>query len=210
MKRHYYFDTLPVRLKPQKLESLSSYTMRVAEANGIESISALSALFFDNSNTIRQMVDLIDYPLTSFGNMPIVTGCSESKLLKLTFFHLGRKFGRPILRLRNDKFLVGSIASHLRYCPECLSASPYYSLTWRFRMLLGCSRHRCRLLEQCYYCGNKLSFFSPPLKMHICSSCQNDLRTCPSKPLTSEEGTPSRSQTFRRSKVPLVPSCLRG
>lgn len=187
MKRRYYFDVLPARLRPQKLESLSSYMIRVAEANNIQSISALSALFFDRSTTMRQLVDLADYPPISFENMPVVTGCPESKLWKMTFLHLGRKFGRSIPRLRNDKFLVGSIAPHLRFCPECLSRSPYYSLTWRFSALLGCARHRCRLLERCHHCGNKLSLLSPPLKMQMCSYCKNDLRMCPSLPLTSEE-----------------------
>jgi hypothetical protein len=75
---------------------------------------------------MRQLIDLADYPLTSFEEMPEATGCSKSQLLKTTFYHLGRKFGRSIAALRSDHFLLGSLVPCLRYCPACLSESSYY------------------------------------------------------------------------------------
>jgi TniQ len=187
LKKVYYFDTLPIRLKPLRFESLASYLIRLAEANAIQNMSTLSALFFESFNTMRQLVALVDYPLPSFGDMPKATGCTTSKLLTTTFFHLGKKFGRSIHALRKDQFLADSISTHLRYCPACLSEASYYSLTWRFTTLLGCARHRCRLLEQCGHCGNEIPLFSSPMKMSRCSICKTDLRTCHAEPLNGEE-----------------------
>jgi TniQ len=193
LKKIYYFDTLPIRLKPLRFESLTSYLIRLAEGNAIQNVFTLSALFFESFNTMRQLVALVDYPLPSFGSMPKATGCPASKLLATTFFHLGRKFGRSIHSLRTDHFLADSISTHLRYCPACLSESSYYSLTWRFATLLGCSRHGCRLLEQCGHCGNEIPLFSSPLKMSKCSICEMDLRTCRAESLNVEELKVTRS-----------------
>jgi TniQ len=142
---------------------------------------------------MRQLMDLVDYPLVSFENVSKVTGCSASKLLATTFFHLGRKFGRSIHSLRKDHFLADSVSAHLRYCPACLSESSYYSLCWRFTTLLGCAKHGSRLLEQCGNCGNEIPLFSSPLKMGRCSICQMDLRNCHAEALKEEELAVTRS-----------------
>lgn len=156
-------------------------------------LSALSALFFKSFNTMRQLEDLIDYPLPEFEDMPRVTGCSKARLLETTFFHLGKKFGRSIQSLRIDHFLSGSVADHLRYCPACLARSSYYRLPWRFETLLGCSIHKCRLLEHCSHCGSKLPLFASPLKINICSTCNGDLRACRAESLLKEELRIARS-----------------
>ena len=187
MKRGYYFDTLPIRFRPQRLESLTSYFIRLAEANKIHNIKALSTLFFENFNTMRQLMDLADYPLLEFENTSEATGCSEPRLLKTTFYHLGRKFGRSIAALRSDHFLLGSLVPCLRYCPACLSEASYYSLTWRFATLLGCAKHGCRFLEHCGHCGKEIPLFSSPLQMGKCPICKMDLRTCRAESLNEEE-----------------------
>ena len=187
MRKFHYFETLPLRPQPRPLESLTSYLIRLAEANGIRSTSAFSTLFSEDPNTMRQLVDLIDFPLLSFEAMPKVIGCSRPRLLALTFYHLARKFGRSIAALRQDHFLLGATAAHLRYCPHCLQESAHFSLTWRFHTLPGCARHACRFLERCGYCGEQLPLFGSPLKMAFCPACGRDLRACRTEPLTEEE-----------------------
>lgn len=90
-RKAYYFDMLPIHPKPERLESLTSYMLRIAEANAIQNISAsaLLNLLFGDSNITDQWKDLIDFPLVSFGNILKVTHCSASEILATTFFHLG-------------------------------------------------------------------------------------------------------------------------
>src|SRR5215469_7672281 len=83
----YYFDVLPLHPKPEQLESLTSYLMRLAENNGISSLDGLSALCFPHQDR-RITRDIADYPPVSFGNLAIVAASTEEILRTTTFFHL--------------------------------------------------------------------------------------------------------------------------
>ncbi len=89
MKQNY-FDTLPLHPQPQPLESFTSYLTRVAEANGIRRYSQLNP-FFGEYHSISHFAD---YPPPSFGMLPVLTSCGETELLRTTFYHVGKKFGK--------------------------------------------------------------------------------------------------------------------
>lgn len=95
MNKQYYFDTLPLHNPPEQFESFTSYLTRLAEMNGIKSITGLASICsLDNlpyGNTLRF---LRDCPPLSLGTLELITGCSEATLLRTTFYHLGKKFGR--------------------------------------------------------------------------------------------------------------------
>ncbi len=128
-----------------------------------------------------------DYPPRSFGMLPVITICSESELLRTTFYHVGKKFGRLYDSPWLAGFVSGVVASSLRYCPLCLQEALYYSLAWRFLPLMGCPKHACRLLEHCGHCGCPVSIFPSPFRMGICPACGGDLRKCISSGLTEVE-----------------------
>src|SRR5256885_3161129 len=83
----YYFDVLPLHPRPEYLESLTSYLMRLAELNGISSIDGISALCFPHQDR-RITRGIADYPPVSFDNLMIVGACNEETLRTTTFFHL--------------------------------------------------------------------------------------------------------------------------
>ena len=179
----YYFDTLTLHPPPQPLESFTSYLIRIAEANGRRRYSQLNP-FFGEYYSISSFAD---YPPRSFGMLPVITICSESELLRTTFYHVGKKFGRVYDSPWLAGFLSGVVASSLRYCPHCLQEALYYSLAWRFLPLMGCPKHACRLLENCGHCGCPVSIFPAPFRMGICPTCGGDLRACISSRLTEVE-----------------------
>src|SRR5579859_3339289 len=72
----YYFDALPLHPRPEYLESLTSYLMRLAEHNGISSIDGITALSFPHQDR-RITRDMADYPPVSFGKLAIAGACSE-------------------------------------------------------------------------------------------------------------------------------------
>lgn len=179
----YYFDTFPLRPPLQPFESFTSYLIRVAEANGKRKYSQLKPFFGE----IYHISKLADYPLRSFGMLPTMTNNSESELLRTTFYHVEKKFGRAYDFLRMSNFLSGVIASSLRYCPLCLQEALYYSLVWRFLPLKGCPKHACHLLEHCGHCGCPVPIFPAPFRMGICPTCGGDLRDCIPSGLTEIE-----------------------
>ena len=183
----YYFDTLALHPKPEQLESLTSYLIRLAEANGIRTVDGLTAVCFPNQNR-RITRDLADYPPISMDELVRVGGCAQQALLKTTFVHVGAKFGRSIQPQPLSRFLSGSVAQHLRYCPMCLAEKelPYYSLVWRFFMIVGCPAHCSKLLDRCGRCERRIPFLAAPLKIGVCPSCGWNLGTCLAEPAPDE------------------------
>jgi (2Fe-2S) ferredoxin len=179
-----YFDSLPLHPRPRTFESFSSLVLRVAEANGIQSVRVLSALLGVSAATL---IRLSDYPLLSFGTISTRTSIASEDLLATTFYHLGKKFGRSTRPSPLARFLRGSLGSQLRYCPACLLEHGHYCLTWRFLMLDGCATHRCRLLAGCGHCGASLPLFGSRLQVGICPTCGEDLTRCSAEQLTEQE-----------------------
>lgn len=187
MVTSYYFDTLPIHPQPMHLESSSSYITRIAQANEILSLSGLSTILSLKRLRIADGGFFVDLPPVSFGELPAVAVCSVARLLGTTFYHLLMKFNRPPLAQPASRFLAGSIAQRLRYCPMCLLEFGYYSLCWQFSMLTGCRYHSCQLLEKCRHCEQIIPFAVWLPKLGICPICKGDLRSCSAPFLTTIE-----------------------
>lgn len=179
-----YINTLPLHPPPEPLESLSSYIMRIVEANGYDEIRTLYKLMGIFLNKASQFND---YPLQSFGTVALRTACSEPQLLATTLYYAGKKFGRSAQGHALSRFFHGSLGEYLRYCPLCLSLSAYYRLTWRFLVLTGCPLHHCRLLDRCGHCGQRIPLFNIPAKLGVCSHCDTALCQCPTEMLLQHE-----------------------
>ncbi len=160
--------------------------MRLGEANGLHDVYDLARLCFPHE-TFTYLRRLGDYPLATLETLSRVAVCPEATLRETTFYHLGIKFGRSSSAQPLSVFLSGCIAKYLRYCPKCLDSCSYYSLTWRFLPLLGCSKHSCLLLDVCGHCGHPIPIFPFPSKVGICPRCGGDLRACHSEALIAEE-----------------------
>lgn len=182
----YYFDTLPLHPQPERLETFTSYLLRLAQAHHIRTVDKFSALCFPGHNR-RVVRELSDYPPVSFAALPTLAVCPIPALLATTFHHVGIKFGRSTRPQPLSRFLGKNVAPYLRYCPACIAEHRYYHLTWRFTMLSGCIQHRCRFLESCGHCGHPIPLFSAPLQIGVCANCRADLRTCQTESLDRGE-----------------------
>lgn len=175
----YYFDVLPLHPRPEYLEALTSYLMRLATLNGISSVDGISMLSFPHQDR-RITRDIADYPPLSFGQLMTIGNRDEEALRKATFFHLSTKFGRSTLSQPISRFLSGCISHYLRYCPRCLAEQQvkYYLLSWRFLELTCCQEHKCRLLEMCGHCSELIPLFTSPFRLGYCPQCQKHLELC--------------------------------
>lgn len=174
------WNMLPLHPQPQPLESLTSYLIRLAETNGLQSIRELVALAGSSRRKWESLYHSPDYPAPSFyAGLAHITGCPEERLRQTTFSFLIRRFERSMYPHSLHQFLRESLASSLRYCPACLAEGnpPSYSLLWRFLVLPGCTKHGVKLLDQCGHCGSLLPLLTSPPQQALCPTCQGDLRT---------------------------------
>ncbi len=172
-----HVDVLPLHPQPRHAESLTGYLTRLANANGVRAVDALSALCFSGQDR-RIPRAQADYPPRSLAALSAASGCPQDALLATTFHHLAVKFGRSPAPQPLSRFLGGSVAPHLRYCPACLVESGCHALAWRFPRLPGCTRHGLYLLDVCEHCGRPIPLIAAPLCIGVCPACRGDLRTC--------------------------------
>ena len=179
------WKVLPLHPQPQPLESFSSYITRLAEANGLQSINELATLAGARWSRVYARPD---YPCLPYEGLARIAGCTEEVLEQMTFQNLAQRFSCPTHPMPLRRFLQGSLAPNLRYCPRCLAehSPPYYRLPWRFLAVQGCHRHHCVLLDQCGHCGFSLPLVTRSPRMARCSSCRRGLRTCQVSSLTAE------------------------
>jgi TniQ len=182
-ERQAIWKVLPLRPRPEVLESMTSYLTRLAEANGFQSIDELG----DLAGGMRRLSSWKspDYPNPPYSSLVQITGVPTAGWLRMTFFHLIQHFGYSLNRLSLHKFLAGSLAPSLRYCPICLDEQnpASYSLLWRFLRLPGCALHRVHFLHQCGHCQFPLPLLGRHPQLTRCPTCQGDLRRCLSSPL---------------------------
>ncbi len=181
----YTFEALPIHPQPQPLESFCSYTMGLAMANGMETVSRWWLLCYPTSNPRISGLTGDATPI-SFGQLPELAACSEQTLQNTTFYHLVKKFGCATHPQPINTFLSGSVASHLRYCPQCLTEQNYYRLTWRFLTLSGCPKHGCELSHTCGHCERPLRLLPRIPKVGLCPHCGEQLGRCDSLPLDDQ------------------------
>jgi transcriptional regulator with XRE-family HTH domain len=178
---------LPLHPQPQPLESLSSYLIRLGEANGLRSLQELDVLV--GAPPIGPGARLApDYPAAAYGGLAQLSGCPETRLKSATFLHLGQRFGRAQHPLTLRRFLQGSLASCVRFCPQCLAeqSTPYHSLAWRFLALPGCVTHGLALLDSCGHCGSALPLLPRTPRIACCPACGSDVRAAEAARLPME------------------------
>jgi TniQ len=192
---------LPLHPQPQPFESFTGYLLRLTEANGLRSTCEIAALAGIASPLA--WIHSADFPKPAFTTLAQIAGCTPARVLLMTFSALGSNFGCSLHATPLHRFLQGSLADGLRYCPSCLAEqyTPYYSLLWRFVALPGCLKHSKVLLDRCGHCGSMPPLLSRASRMARCEVCHGDLRTCQAPALSSSERHVTSIQTYELASV---------
>jgi hypothetical protein len=183
-QEHAIWKLFPLHPQPQPFESLSSYLIRLLEANHFSSVSHLFPLL-GLAPGGHSFFTSCDYRAELAASLTSLTGCKSSRLHATTFLSLGQAFGW-ISQHDLCKFLDPCLVSFLRYCPVCLSeqSQPYYSLIWRFLVVRGCPRHKCLLHHRCEHCGAQVPLLPHIPRLGLCTHCGKDLRNGSTLPLS--------------------------
>jgi len=191
----WYFDSLPIHPRPYPGESMTSWILRLAVANGIRTLAAMATLFRPDIHVNTQYMMVPDAQWRAFDAIARIAACPTAAVIPTTFYYLAQKFWRQT-SLASGRLLHGSIAPSLRYCPSCLATYPRYLLIWRFLALPGCVEHDCRLLDMCPHCRQPVPLLAPPFAVGVCGSCGGRLAAGRAPTLTDEE----RHQAVRRAR----------
>lgn len=157
----------PAHPKPLPEELLTSWFVRVAEANEIK-LQTLSWMLFGYGNSPWHR-DVDRQPPPRFLDIVCArTGLSREDANRATLgTYLGRLYPRPrgSGMLRWVSPIVSAGASRhgfgVQFCPECLAKDvvPYYRKQWRLALSTYCPDHDCFLYDACPACGAPIAFF---------------------------------------------------
>lgn len=180
----------PAHPKPHADETMTSWLLRVAEANGIP-FQDLCAEGWRGRKVQQTCLDRAPSGRIVEALMRC-TGRTEEEVRGTTLGSLeGRLFQGPlegrtqwVLPSSEGKRSVG----HQQFCPECLAedAKPHYRLGWQLAFMTGCPRHGNRpLLDACPFCRRPLDLAhnhapkqrnQPDRPITACRHCGSDLR----------------------------------
>lgn len=182
----------PAHPKPFPDELLSSWFVRVAEANGIK-LQTLSWMLFGYGRSPWHR-DLDRKPPTWFLDTVCArTGLSRDEACRATL-DVYRGYLYPRQRLSGMLRWVLPILSAgalrrgfgMQFCPECLvrDAVPYYRKQWRLALFTYCPDHGCALYDSCPVCDAPIAYFRHDFGREIwatkgmacCWKCEFDFR----------------------------------
>lgn len=195
---------LPAHPKPLPDELLSSWIVRVAEANAVKLHTLTRINLRQFPNPWNRDIDRQGPPwlLRRFASL---TGVSRLALLKTTLHGFaGHVFPRILLCGQLRWLLpVKTRSSHrygygLQYCPQCLASDlqPYFRRRWRLGFYTFCPDHNVMLLDACASCGAPVAIhrrdygreIDKAIGVTVCNKCGYDLRSSPAeKPVIFDE-----------------------
>lgn len=184
---------LPAHPKPLPDELLSSWIVRIAEANGVK-LHTLSRLLFGSHQRSVWLRDIgrlaPDWVLSKITR---ATGTPMSEVLKTTLNgYQGVLF--PDRRLSGQLRWILPIKAWsakrkgfgVQYCPMCLAedSQPYFRRRWRIAFYTFCPKHNVMMYDACHFCGEPIAFHRRDFAQDIetagtiahCHACGNDLR----------------------------------
>ena len=104
-----FLDVLPYRPRPKPLESFTSYVIRVAEGNGIATVTSFGEELFPGLH--RHALDYIGDSLApNLSRLRRKVARTEEELQATTCHHLLRKFGRSANPQTASRFLIGAMS----------------------------------------------------------------------------------------------------
>lgn len=182
----------PAHPKPLPDELLSSWIVRVAEANAIK-LQTLSWMLFGNGRSPWNRDIDRSTPRWLIKALSQHTGTNYWDVFHTTLAtYRTRLYPRRRAAGQLRWILpVGSYGMHRKafgqqFCAECLAtdAIPYFRKQWRVALFTYCPEHRIELHDACPGCGNSVVIFRGDFgrelrdarPMYVCHACGYDFR----------------------------------
>lgn len=149
--------SFPVRVRPYSCESGTSYLLRLAYANGYDSMSPILRRLQTLASTPAKIRALLHLSREEWGKLYLPWP----------------KRGRPAdAKTPSNQGLALNYAT-TRWCPLCMREAIFLNARWSIRLYCTCPYHRCLLMDACHSCGTEPSA-TQVLSGH-CASCGHSL-----------------------------------
>ncbi len=211
---------LPAHPKPLPDELLSSWIVRIAEANGIKLHTLIRILLPEYPDPWMRDIDRHS-PAWLRQKFVSLTATPYSTIRKTSLAtYEGHIFPRqhpsgqlrwilPLKVRSSRRFGYG-----VQYCPECLATDfqPYFRRKWRLGFVTFCPEHNVMMRDACPECGVSIAIhrrdfekeIDQALRLSDCNKCGFDLSTAQTKsPVTFDAPAFQQyAQLARRLKWP--------
>lgn len=183
--RSRLFQLEPIGIGTHRVESLTSYIARLAEAHCLLTRTLISEIIapqlqqtFVKRCTSRGLGALFEKAKTINGNGNLASDFIQA-LEKLTF-----RQDLQLLTLLTWSNVINSkglFRNHKAWCPSCYQESfarnkiVYEPLIWSFQAVEVCPIHSIYLSNACPHCHNKLPLFTWHSRLGFCSNCSKSL-----------------------------------
>jgi hypothetical protein len=193
-----YGKTWPAHPKPFPDELLSSWIVRVAQANGIR-LQPLSWMLFSNAQSPWNRDIDRSAPPWLIKALSHYTGTNYWDVFHTTLvtyrtrlYPQRRTVGqlRWVLTVRHYGMRYRAFGQ--QFCPACLATDPvaYFRKQWRLALFTYCPVHQVALHDACPSCGAPVVHYrgdfgkelEDALPMYVCHACGFDLREAELKP----------------------------
>ena len=176
-----------IEAHPYKDETLTSWIIRNAIANGSDPRSFAIAVFKKDSTWYRDIDRYL--PHDKAVQLSQLCTLSQKEIKALTLEPLIQRLSHKDYKdnpyskwqLITPIGLKGSIRTNgFYFCPKCLADDDvYFKKQWRLAWVIACPIHKNLLTLRCQQCGqvfspHKITYERPYL--HICTNCDYDLR----------------------------------
>lgn len=194
-----YGKVWPAHPKPLPDELLSSWIVRVAEANAIK-LQTLSWMLFGNGRSPWNRDIDRNAPPWLIQALSEHTGTNYWEVFhtalvtyRTRLYPRRQAVGqlRWILPVRSYGMRRRSFGQ--QFCPQCLASDlqPYFRKQWRIAFFTYCPEHRVELYDACPACGVPVIIFRGDFgreltnarPMYVCHSCGYDFREAGRKPI---------------------------
>jgi hypothetical protein len=183
----------PAHPRPLPDELLSSWIVRIAEANGIKLYTLTLGLFGDRLTPWQRDIDR-QAPKWLLKKICAKTGVGYWDAYHTTLtgyrtrlYPRRQRSGQLRWILPISTFGLDRRGYGQQFCPKCLAqdASPYFRRCWRVSFFTFCPTHGCMLLDACHACGAPVALHRRDIGRSLaeskglahCQKCGVDYRT---------------------------------
>lgn len=156
----------PAQDRLQNGESGSGYGLRMACRNGL---------------SFGELAEVVESPghrylsAKSVKYVAYLFGASPTELARAMPIGI-RERGRDMVVFQDVLFTRAYLLRHAwpRLCPACVFEDGFAKAYWEVSIVTACWKHRCRLLDECFYCSRKITWRRPGLLECFCGASYVD------------------------------------
>ena len=135
------------RPRPETNEILSSYLLRLTQANGYSNYQAI--LDYVSIQSDLHKLNYLPKDTTNLISLSQMTEVEEGHLWKMVFSEIGDRKVRAYESILDYEWLE---REKLKICPACFATDGYYQKHWSLWCYTSCYFHQCLLVDTCPQC----------------------------------------------------------